>query len=369
MQMNVPFFSFSNAPRKLKTQWKKSLINVVNRGIFIQGPEVKNFELSWAEKLKVKYSIGVSNGQDGLILALRALGIGDGDYVAVPAHTFIAVHNAVLSVGAHPHSIDVDGSGLLNIELLKKSEQKFKAIIIVHMHGQMVDMREITFWAKKLKVLVIEDCSQAHLAMQDNIYAGAWGDVGVFSLYPTKNLGAFGDAGIIVTNDSSLATSIKHLSNYGSSPENKYKHDTFGLNYRLDEIQASVLNINLKYLVSWNLRRKQIAEFYLKNLNLESIKPLNSNLDSSVWHHFCVLVESRDDFKQQLSKFGITTDIHYPYLAAKEVEGYAQSIKTSYPVAENIAKKTLSLPISPWHNDREIEFVVDKVNHLMRKTK
>ena len=114
--MNVPFFSFSNAPRKLKSQWKKSLINVVNRGIFIQGPEVKNFELAWAEKLKVKYSIGVSNGQDGLILALRALGIGKGDYVAVPAHTFIAVHNAVLSVGAHPHSIDVDGSGLINIE-------------------------------------------------------------------------------------------------------------------------------------------------------------------------------------------------------------------------------------------------------------
>jgi len=367
--MNVPFFSFSNAPRKLKTQWKKSLIDVVNRGIFIQGPEVKNFELAWAEKLKVKYSIGVSNGQDGLILALKALGIGEGDYVAVPAHTFIAVHNAVLSVGAHPHSIDVDGSGLLNIELLKKSEQNFKAIIVVHMHGQMVNMREVAFWAKKLQVLVIEDCSQAHLAMQDNIYAGAWGDVGVFSLYPTKNLGAFGDAGIIVTNDSSLATSIKLLSNYGSSPENKYKHDTFGLNYRLDEIQASVLNINLKYLVSWNLRRKQIAEFYLKNLNLELIKPLNSNLDSSVWHHFCVLVESRDDLKQQLSKFGITTDIHYPYLAAKEVEGYAQSMKTSYPVAENIAKKTLSLPISPWHNDREIEFVVDKVNHLMRKTK
>lgn len=366
--MNVPFFSFSNAPRKLKSQWKKSLNNVVNRGIFIQGPEVKNFELAWAEKLKVKYSIGVSNGQDGLILALRALGIGEGDYVAVPAHTFIAVHNAVLSVGAHPYSIDVDVNGLINIELLKNSEQKFKAIIVVHMHGQMVDMCEVSFWAKKLKIFVIEDCSQAHLAVQNQIYAGAWGDVGVFSLYPTKNLGAFGDAGIIVTNDRELAISIRQLSNYGSSPENKYKHNTFGLNHRLDEIQASVLNLNIKYLSSWNLRRKEIADFYLRNLNFELIKPLNSNLDNSVWHHFCVLIKTRDIFKQQLSEFGITTDIHYPYLAAKEVEGFTNSTKTSYPVAENIASKTLSLPLSPWHSDREIRFVVDKINSLFRNS-
>jgi len=364
--LKIPFFSFKKAPKKLRKEWKKSINAVINTGTFIQGNEVTKFELSWAERVKVKHAIGVSNGQDGLILSLKALNIGIGDYVAVPAHTFIAVHNAVLTVGAIPYSIDVSENGLIDLGLLIDTDKTFKAVIVAHMHGAMVDMQYLIEWAKKNEVFVIEDCSQAHLAKQNEIYAGTWGDIGVFSLYPTKNIGALGDAGIIVTKLDSTADKIRMLSNYGSKIGNKYEHITYGINNRLDELQASILNVNLKYLDEWNIKRREIAFNYLNGIDRDLIQPLNDKLTNSVWHHFCVLIDNRDEIRRLLKNIGIETEIHYPFLAANEIKKFTKIDDIKYENAEKIASRTLSLPISPWHSKKEIRQVIDRLNYISK---
>lgn len=363
--VDIPFFSFKKVPEELKNEWFEGLKKTIDAGIFIKGPNVEKFEESWAKKINVPHVLGVSNGQDGLILALRALDIGAGAYVAVPAHTFIAVHNAVLTVGAIPYSLDVDENGLIDLDLLENSNQKIKAIIVVHMHGQMVEMQRLMNWAAMKNILVIEDCSQAHLANQGGINAGAWGDVGVFSLYPTKNLGALGDAGVVVTKDASTHKALQLLSNYGSSQHNKYQHFSYGINNRLDEIQAMILNINLKYLDSWNLRRREIAAMYITYLNINKLNFLCSNVNKSVWHHFCVLIKNRSSVRNSLETAGIHTEIHYPNVAAIEVENFLNISAKRYPKSEQIAQKVLSLPMSPWHSNEEILLVASKVNELL----
>jgi dTDP-4-amino-4,6-dideoxygalactose transaminase len=363
--VDIPFFSFKKAPEELKNEWFEGLKKTIDAGIFIKGPNVEKFEDSWAKKIKVPHALGVSNGQDGLILALRALKISSGDYVAVPAHTFIAVHNAVITVGAIPYSLDVDENGLIDLDLLENLNQKIKAVIVVHMHGQMVDMQRVMNWATEQNVLVIEDCSQAHLANQNGVYAGAWGDIGVFSLYPTKNLGALGDAGVVVTKDASTHKTLQLLSNYGSSKDNKYHHVSYGINNRLDEVQAAILNINLKYLDSWNLRRREIATIYIKYLNAKELNYLCSNVNKSIWHHFCVLIKNRDSIRNSLETAGIHTEIHYPQVAAIEAECYLNISVKKYPKSEQIAHKVMSLPVSPWHSNEEIILITSKVNELL----
>lgn len=360
--IDIPFFSFKKAPEELKNEWFAEIKKTIESGIFIKGPNLEKFEESWAKKIKVPYALGVSNGQDGLIIALRALNISTGDYVAVPAHTFIAVHNAVLTVGAIPCSLDVDEHGLIDLDLLENLNHKIKAVIVVHMHGQMVDMKRVMNWATEQNTVVIEDCSQAHLANQEGVYAGVWGDIGVFSLYPTKNLGALGDAGVVVTKDASTLNALQLLSNYGSSPNNKYNHVSYGVNNRLDEIQAAILNINLKYLDSWNLRRREIAAMYIETLNTDKIKLICGSLNSSVWHHFCIQIDNRDDLQTKLELKGINTDIHYPNIAANEIERFLNQTKRKYLISEKISKSLLSLPISPWHSNDEITYVISSVN-------
>jgi dTDP-4-amino-4,6-dideoxygalactose transaminase len=364
--MEIPFFSFKKAPEELKNEWFEGLKKTIDAGIFIQGPNVEKFEESWAKKIKVPHALGVSNGQDGLILALRALNISTGDYVAVPAHTFIAVHNAVLTVGAIPYSLDVDENGLLDLDLLVNLNQKIKAVIVVHMHGQMVNMQRVMNWATEQNVLVIEDCSQAHLANHSGVYAGTWGDVGVFSLYPTKNLGALGDAGVVVTKDASTLKALQLLSNYGSSQNNKYNHVAYGVNNRLDEIQAAILNINLKYLDAWNLRRREIAARYIEKLNTDNMKLMCSSLNSSVWHHFCMLVDNRDNLQKELELKGIRTEIYYPNTAAQEIEIFQNTPTGHYPKADAIAAKVLSLPINQWITDIEINYIISTTNNYMQ---
>jgi len=360
--IDIPFFSFKQAPDDLKNKWFEEIKKTIELGIFIKGPNVEKFEKSWARKINVPYALGVSNGQDALILALRALNISNGDYVAVPAHTFIAVHNAVLTVGATPYSLDVDENGLIDLNLLENLNQKISAVIVVHMHGQMVDMQRVMNWANKQDVRVIEDSSQAHLAKQEGIYAGAWGDVGVFSLYPTKNLGALGDAGVMVTKNESIIEKLRLLSNYGSSITNKYNHISYGVNNRLDEIQAAILNINLEYLESWNVRRREIAGMYIEKLNRDGVTLMCNNLNSSVWHHFCILIDNRDDFQKKLELKGIKTDIYYPNIAANEIEKFLNYTEKKYLISEKISLSLLSLPISPWHSNDEITYVISSIN-------
>ena len=192
---SIPFFTFQSAPQSLKDEWIESITECINAGVFIRGKNVDSFERKWADLNGSTYALGVSNGQDALILALRALGIKPGDKVAVPAHSFIATHNAIVEVGAIPVSVDVNNYGLLSVEALQLIHPCPAAVIAVHMHGMMCEMDRIAEWANRNDVLVVEDCSQAHLASQNGAFAGTIGDIGVFSCYPTKNLGALGDAG------------------------------------------------------------------------------------------------------------------------------------------------------------------------------
>lgn len=358
----VDFFSFKDAPDSLREEWNSVTLDVIDSGQFIGGPFVNKFETEWADYLGIKHAIGVGNGYDAIVVALKILGIGEGDLVAVPSHTFVATWLAVGAVGATPVGIDCNVSGLMDVALLESSKLKFSAVIPVHMHGQMVDMPRLVAWAQGNSVNVIEDCAQAHGASIDGKQAGTWGEFGAFSFYPTKNLGALGDAGCLVTNDSTLASQARSYVNYGSKPSNKYEYQFNGINSRLDPMQAAVLSVNLKYLNTWNVRRTEIAKFYAENLQAIGIKTLRVEGDS-VFHHFIVESENRDETRRQLDLQGIKTEIHYPECAEISFGKFKKVyVVGKMPNALNLARKTLSLPISPWMGDESLNLVIDALN-------
>jgi dTDP-4-amino-4,6-dideoxygalactose transaminase len=357
---NIEFFSFSAAPSELKEAWQESLVSVIKGGNFIGGSIVEEFEDKWSKYIGVKHAIGVGNGYDALVLALRSLNVGAGDLVAVPSHTFIATWLAVAAVGAKPIGIDCDANGLMDLAILESLPQQIKAVIPVHMHGQMVDMDRLMSWGTLRNVSVIEDCAQAQGATLYGRKAGSWGHVNAFSFYPSKNLGALGDAGAVVTNDSEIAKKIRSLSNYGTAPGEKYKYLYQGINSRLDPMQASILIVNLQYLDTWNYRRNEIAHHYIKNLVGLNIPILNTDLPS-VWHHFIVLPQKRNEAQEYLSKAGVQTGIHYP-MCAEDIYAQLLDVPRSRDLeARHLANHTLSLPISPWMENNEIDYVIEKV--------
>jgi dTDP-4-amino-4,6-dideoxygalactose transaminase len=357
----LEFFSFLEAPKSLKQEWKSAISQVLDSGVFIGGPAVTKFETEWANYLEVKHVIGVGNGYDALVVALKILGIGPGDLVAVPSHTFIASWLAVAAVGAIPVGIDCNSSGLMNVEILESSNKNYSAVIPVHMHGQMVDMPRLVRWAKERDVRVIEDCAQAHGARFNGKLAGTWGEFGAFSFYPTKNLGALGDAGSLVTNDDSLAANARSYINYGSVPGNKYEYQFNGINSRLDPIQAAVLSVNLNYLDTWNARRQEIAEIYLHGLTPLGIKTLTIERDS-VFHHFIVESVNRDLTKNLLDASGIKTEIHYPESAEESFSKFGgKCVSSETKNAVTLSKKTLSLPISQWMSEVDAYHVIEAV--------
>jgi dTDP-4-amino-4,6-dideoxygalactose transaminase len=361
MSQAVPFFSFQDAPADLKAEWNTAVNAVISSDRFIGGPIVESFESEWATYLGSSHAIGVGNGYDALFIAMKILEIGPGDLVAVPAHTFLATWLAVHAVGAVPIGIDCDESGLLDLEALEKHAQSFKAIIPVHMHGLAVDMRRLMAWAKPKGIFVVEDCAQAHGAKTGGKFVGTWGDIGAFSFYPTKNLGALGDAGAMVTNNDELAKKIRSFRNYGSRPENKYQYMSFGVNSRLDPIQASFLSVNLKYLDPWNDRRKAIAAKYLHALNNLGIRSLYSG-SNSVWHHFAILVNERELVSKTLNANGIGTEVHYPQSASTDYSSIVSEPSPDFPVADFIARHILSLPISQWMNDSQVDAVIQALD-------
>ena len=224
MYKKVPYFSFAMTPEELKTKWKVAAASVIDQGIFIGGQLVSEFESEFAKFLGVEESVGVGNGLDGLTIALKSLGIGEGNVVAVPAHTFIACWLAIDLVGATPIGVDVDESGLIDLGKLKEMDVRIDAVMPVHLHGAMVDMGDLMSWASERQIKVIEDASQAHGALQRGKYAGTFGDAGVFSLYPSKNLGAAGDAGIVTFQNAIYSSVARSIRSYGSNPNNKYNH-------------------------------------------------------------------------------------------------------------------------------------------------
>lgn len=340
---------------------------VYGSNYFILGDEVKKFEEDFAKFCGVKYCIGCGNGLDALYLILRAYDIGVGDEVIVPCNTYIATALAVSYTGAKPVFVEPDIKTYnIDINFIESAiTKRTKAIIPVHLYGQLAELDAILDLAKKYNLKVIEDCAQAHGAELKGKKAGSFSHAAGFSFYPGKNLGALGDAGAVVTDDESLALKVKAIRDYGSIKKyyNKYK----GVNSRLDEIQAAFLSIKLKHLNKWNEYRRYIANMYLQSIKSNKIiKPyIADESNSHVWHLFVIRCEDRDKLKEYLEEKSIDTLIHYPIPihlqeAYKDL-GYKAG---AFPIGEQISSQVLSLPIWYGMKKDEIEYVIEAINNF-----
>ncbi|MEH6932623.1 DegT/DnrJ/EryC1/StrS family aminotransferase [Bacillus sp. JJ783] len=360
----IPFLDLKQINLQHKNEIEEAMKRVLESGWYILGKEVTEFEEKFAAYCGTKYAVGVANGLDALILILRAYGIGEGDEVIVPANTYIASILAISANGATPILVEPQAE-TFNINPQKiegKISSKTKAIMAVHLCGQAANMDAINKIAEKYNLKVIEDAAQAHGAIYNGKRTGNLGDAAGFSFYPGKNLGALGDGGAITTNDSALVVKIRALRNYGSHV--KYENLFKGMNSRLDELQAAILNIKLGHLDKQNEHRRKVAEYYLNNIKNPKIElPVVENCDreSHVWHLFVVKTGKRADLQQFLQENGVQTMIHYPIPPHKQ-EAYQEWSNLSYPITENIHEQVLSLPISPVISMEEVEKVVEKIN-------
>ena len=354
---------FSFVTKRINKELKEATNRVIDSNWYILGKEVENFEREFANYLGVKYCIGVGNGLEALHIILRAYGIGEGDEVIIPSNTYIATALAVSYAGATPIMVEPDERTYnINPDLIKeKITKKTKAIMPVHLYGQACDMDPINEVAKKYNLKVIEDAAQAHGAKYKGRKCGALGNTAGFSFYPTKNLGALGDAGAVTTNNKELAEKVRVLSNYGS--EKHYYNKYMGFNSRLDEMQAAILRVKLRYLEEFNKERKMIAQLYLKGLqDTNIILPYVSEWAEPVWHQFVIRTKKRDGLQEYLKSKGIGTLIHYPLpIHLQEAYKHLGYKKSDFPIAEKIANEVLSLPIWVGLNEGFIKCIIKMI--------
>jgi dTDP-4-amino-4,6-dideoxygalactose transaminase len=362
----IPFLDLKKINDKYAASASEALTNVMDAGWYILGKNVTAFETEFAQYCGTKHCIGVANGLDALILIIEAykeLGLfSNGDEVLVPSNTYIASILAISKAGLTPVLVEPSlDDYLLHPALLEeKITARTKAILPVHLYGQLCDMDRINAIAVNHNLKVIEDSAQSHGAIYNGKKSGNLSDASGFSFYPGKNLGAFGDAGAITTNDNKLAETIKALRNYGSHV--KYQNLYLGINSRLDELQAAILRPKLKGLDEENERRKEIAAYYLKHItNKKIVLPECKDVDRHVWHLFVVRVKNRDEFQQYLTRNEIQTVIHYPIPPHKQI-AYQEWNNLSYPISEKIHNEVISIPISPVMSDEQISYVVEKLN-------
>jgi len=367
--MNVPFIDFSPQYEEIKDEVDVGLKNVFKKGDFILGDEEKEFEVAFAHYCDVKYGIGVNSGTDALYLALAALNIGPGDEVILPTFTFIATALCISYTGAKPVFVDIEDD-TYNIDPEKFKDaitKKTKAVMPVHIYGQSADMQEIMSIARKHRLRVIEDAAQAHGASYQGKKVGSLGDVACFSFYPTKSLGAFGDGGMIVTDDLEINQQSLMLRDYGR--KDRYEHVIKGFNSRLDTVQAVVLNAKLKRLDQWNKMRGDAAGLYNKFLNgNDGIKtPVLKKDRTHVFQTFAIRVKNRDKVMEGLKKEGISSLIHYPIpLHLQEAYKELKHKKGDFPVSEKIAGEILSLPMYPHMKKEQIEFVCAVLKKIIK---
>ena len=358
----IKFLDLYKINERLRKEINGKITQVLDSGWYLLGEETENFEQNFAKYCGVKHCIGVANGLESLNLIIRGYGFAQGDEIIVPANTYIASILSISENGCTPILVEPDiNTYNINPDLIeKKITSKTKAIMVVHLYGQAVQMDKIWTLAKKYNLKIIEDSAQAHGAKYQNQRVGSLGDASGFSFYPGKNLGCVGDGGCVTTNDDELAQKIKALRNYGS--HKKYHNVFIGINSRLDEIQAGILDIKLKFLDEDNQKRKEIAKYYRKNIkNSSIILPNVYAEDAHVWHLFVVRTKQRDNFQKYLLDNEIQTIIHYPIPPHKQ-ECYKLWNNLSYPITEDIHKSVLSLPISPVMSDDEMRKVVEVVN-------
>lgn len=348
--IEVPFFDLKRQYSEIWGEINSVIQKVLQNGQYILGEEVENFEKEFASYCGVRFGIGVASGTDALILAINALGIGKGDEVITVPNTFVSTTDAIARNDANPVFVDIDKESY-NIDVTKIEEKitkNTKAIIPVHLYGQPADMDAIVAIAEEHDLFVIEDAAQAHGAEYKGKKVGSLADISAFSFYPSKNLGAFGDGGIVMTNNEEIAAKMKALRNYGQ--KQKYHHDYIGYNSRLDEIQAAVLRVKLRYLEGWNqLRRKHAKQYNERLQNISGLNvPIEKDYAMHVYHLYVIRCEKRDKIQKVLYSKGIATGIHYPIpihlQKAYEYLGYREG---DFPITEKYSKEILSLPMFP----------------------
>ncbi len=346
----VPFLDLRPSHEPLRDELERAFARTLTRSTFVLGPEVEAFEAEFAEYCNVRHCVGVGNGLDALKIILLSCGVGPGDEVIVPAHTAIATWLAVTEVGARPVGVDIEARSYnLDSALLSGAiTPRTRAVIPVHLYGRVADMRAIRAVAQAHKLVVIEDAAQAHGASGEDGMAGGLGDAAAFSFYPTKNLGALGDGGAIVTNDADLAGRARAIRNYGSTRKNH--HERLGTNSRLDELQAALLRVKLPRLRAQTQARRATARAYIERLDQVPglTCPDKGAVDDAVWHLFVVQTAGRDALAAHLESRGIGTLVHYPIAPHRQPAlahlGYSEG---SFPVAERAAAEVLSLPLWP----------------------
>ena len=365
--MNIPFLDVSKTYTELKDELDIAIKDFLNSGVYIGGDTLIRFEEEWSTYCSSKYCSGVSNGLDAIFLSLKALGIKEGDEVLVPSNTYIATWLAVSYCGAIPIPVEFNKK-TYNIDpcnLSKHITKNTKAIIPVHLYGQPAEMDEIIAIARQNNLYVIEDAAQAHGASINLQKIGSHSDIVAWSFYPGKNLGAFGDAGAITTNNKDLYEKIKILRNYGS--QKKYYNSMKGFNARLDPIHAAVLSVKLKYLDAWNKQRNVIAEIYLEQItNSEVILPVCLDGYQSAWHLFVIRTLERDRLQDYLNYHGVETLIHYPVPPAQQ-KAYSdmQFNPEAIEDAKIFADQLLSLPIGPHLSNKQALKISELINKFV----
>lgn len=364
----VPFVDLGAQRDTIRDQVNEAMAGVLERTDFILGQAVADFETAFASYCDVPYAIGVDSGTSALELALRAVDVGPGDEVITTANTFIATVLAISGTGATPVLVDVDDQSY-NMDIAKVETaltDRTKAIMPVHLYGQPVDMDPLLELARSRGIRIVEDAAQAHGARYKGRRAGSMGDAAAFSFYPAKNLGAYGDGGIVVTNDAEIADRVQMLRNYGQ--RKKYYHSMRGYNRRLDTMQAAILGVKLPYLDDWNAARDARARQYTELLaDTEIVTPAVMDFAQPVWHLYVVRVKQRDAFQAYLSERNIFTGIHYPVpIHLQEAYRDIGYPKGSFPITEAHMDEIVSLPMYPELSAEAVEYVSEVIHEFVR---
>jgi dTDP-4-amino-4,6-dideoxygalactose transaminase len=366
--MKVPFLDLKTQYENISFEINKAIQDVLNNSQFVLGDSVKVFQIKFAEKHNVKHCLGVSSGTAGNHMALWALGIGPEDEVIIPANTFIATAWGVTLCGAQPVFVDCekDSYNIDPVEVEKAITPRTKAIVAVHLYGQPANMDELLRIAKKYKIYLVEDAAQAHLAEFKGAKVGSLSEAASFSFYPGKNLGAYGEAGAVVTNDDNIAVKFRMMRDQGQSQ--KYYHDVYGHNYRMEGFQGAVLNVKMKYIEEWTKKRREIAERYNELLSGidDIILPKEMNYAKHVYHLYVIQVRENDNTRRKLSQYlldeGISTGMHYPVpIHLQNCFSYMGHKKGDFPVTESLADNCLSLPIYPEMTISQVDYVCLKI--------
>jgi len=363
--MKIPFVDLYAQYLTIKNEIDSSIENVIKNSAFIKGKYVREFEEAFASKLGIKNCIGVANGTDAIFITLKMLGLGEGDEVITTCHSWISTTETISLTRAKPVFVDTDAESFtINADLIEnKISKKTKAIIPVHLYGHPAELNKILNIAEKYNLHVIEDCAQSHFSKYNGRFLGTFGIAATFSFFPGKNLGAYGDAGAVVTNDDTLAEKIRMYANHGQ--KRKHEHHMEGVNSRLDGIQAAILSIKLKYIEEWNEKRVVNAKYYCEKLagqNKISLPKLKNNVYHT-YHVYCVLAENRDKLHDYLESKGIETSVHYPRILPN-IPVYKNLDEASYPVASKYQKYILSLPMFPELTFEQIDYVVACINEF-----